>query len=211
MKNNTKKIRPRKVRVRKSNIENTVSSLPSFMSEDEMQHILARAIVEAEEIKEQKNKEREEAERNRWRELIGYKDYSSEKLIPRVLKTIWNYIVRTVKLCTLSNKDIYGEWVSTALLKFCLSLIFGIVSIGILFLVGFDIYRYISYCITYGYVNAIEITAKVIWTAIFLFYANIFRLVATETEKTKDKNYLLGFFAAVISLVSLVIATISTK
>lgn len=211
MQNNTKKVKPKKVRVRKLNINNTVRISPSFMSEDEMQHLIAKAIVEAEEIKEQKNKEREEAERNRWCELIGYKDYSSEKLIPRVIKTAGNYIVRIIKLFTLSNKDIRGERVTTALLKLCLSSVFGVVK-TVLFVLAISL---LCYCIAYCYVTPgvdwIYIALNVVFAFMLLFFSRVFHIAEIEVEDIKDKNYLLGFFAAVISLVSLAVAIISIK
>ena len=79
---------------KKANNQPVVSvPVPSSISAEQWQHIIANAMVEAEEMKEQKKRETQEAEIAEWRRAIGVKDYSvlGEKL-PKIKTAANNFI-----------------------------------------------------------------------------------------------------------------------
>ena len=66
---------------------------PSNISDDQLQHIIANAIVEAEEMKEQKKREAQEAEIAEWRKAIGLRDYSVPGIkFPKIKSAINKFI-----------------------------------------------------------------------------------------------------------------------
>ena len=66
-------------RKKKANNQPVVSApVPSGISADQRQHIIANAMVEAEEMKEQKKRETQEAEIVRWRTVMGHKEFDDD-------------------------------------------------------------------------------------------------------------------------------------
>ena len=117
---------PRK-RKKKANNQPVISApAPSGISADQWQHIMANAIVEAEEIKEQRKREAQEAEVARWRTVMGYREFDDENAAFREVKTFFNAIGCMIRLCSIKRKDIRGDRASFVLLKLFLSLFFFI-------------------------------------------------------------------------------------
>ena len=66
-------------RKKKTNNQQIISvPAPSSISAEQWQHIMANAIVEAEEIKEQRKREAQEAEIVRWRTVMGHKEFDDD-------------------------------------------------------------------------------------------------------------------------------------
>lgn len=53
--------------------------LPEYLDKNELQHVIANALIESEEIKNQREKQQQEEELKSWREAMGYKDFSDTK------------------------------------------------------------------------------------------------------------------------------------
>lgn len=71
-------------------------SLPENINAKEMQHVIAHAILEAEEIKNQKEKKQHEAALAEWRKIIGYKEHKNG------IKRFFNDIKISFKILFLS-------------------------------------------------------------------------------------------------------------
>lgn len=86
---------------KKANNQPVVSvPVPSGISAEQWQHIIANAMVEAEEMKEQKKRETQEAEIVRWRSVMGYKEFDDDNEAVREINTFFNAIGCMIRLCS---------------------------------------------------------------------------------------------------------------
>lgn len=184
---------------------------PAGMSSDEMQHVIAMAIVEAEEIKERKKKEQKEAERKEWREAIGYKEYDDKNKLIRGVKTFWNRIVSFVRVCFVRKQHIKGDRVSFNLMRMLLYMSFDFVKICMNLLTAmFILYIPAQYIIPMFKIYPWHQSVLMGMYGLLTFMlSRLFRMASFEIEKIEDRNYLFGLFASVASIVSIVIAVIS--
>ena len=73
--------------------------VPPNMSAEDLQHIIANAIVEADEIKEENRRIRQENELKEWHSAIGYKEFTDKNTVLRTLKTFFNRLCSFVRVC----------------------------------------------------------------------------------------------------------------
>jgi hypothetical protein len=89
-----------------------------------MQHVIAKALVEAEELKEQKKTEQREKEHAEWRKDIGYKEYDDKCKLWRGIKIFFNRLKCFCKVCVLPKKKIQGDRASFSLMQLFLQSFF---------------------------------------------------------------------------------------
>lgn len=186
-------------------------ALPSGMSAEEMQHILARAIVEADELKELNKQAKKEEALKQWREDIGYKEYDDKCKLWRGIKTFFNRLKCFCKVCVLPKKKIQGDRASFSLMQLFLQSFF-VLAKWLLVLVTIASAGVGIYTLCTSPVSSSDLVASFyfIVAAIPLFLlSRLFRMASIEVEKIEDRNYLFGFFASVASIVSIVIAIIA--
>ena len=198
-----------KIRNKKKSKQNIASnplqsvniSLPANMSAEEMQHLIANAIIEAEDIKAQK----EEAALAEWHNIVGYKKYKNK------MKQFFNDVKAFTKILFLPKKYIEGDRASTILLKSVISLFFGlmkwcslIIAILLIALVPAQ-YLMQNIAVLPWYQNVLFISFGVL---AFIF-SRLFRMAAIEIDNLDDRNYLFSLFTSITSLVSIIIAVIA--
>lgn len=186
-------------------------SLPANIRAKEMQHIIARAIVEADELKEQNKQAKKEEALKQWREDIGYKEYDDKNKLIRGVKTFWNRIVSFVRVCFVRKKHIKGDRVSFNMMKMLLCKSFDLIKICLNILTAmFILYIPLQYIIpsltVLAWHQSVLLGAYGLLTFMF---SRMFRIASIEIEKIEDRNYLFGLFASVASIVSIVIAIIA--
>lgn len=191
--------------------QQVVVTPPAGMSSDEMQHVIAMAIVEAEKIKERKKQEQKEAERKEWREAIGYKEYDDKNKLIRCVKTFWNRIISFVRVCFVRKQYIKGDRVSFNLMKMLLCKSFDLVKICMNILTAmFILYIPAQYIIPMFKIYPWHQSVLMGMYGLLTFMlSRLFRMASFEIEKIEDRNYLFGLFASVASIVSIVIAIIA--
>lgn len=180
-------------------------NLPENMSAEEMQHIIACAIVEAEEIKAQNEENQCKVALTEWHKKIGYKEHKNK------FKSILNKIKVFFKILFIPKEYIEGDKASSILLKSFIALFFWIMKwSSLLFAVSligcFPIQYFMgsmgqfpwqlySYCVPFALLAFI--------------FSRLFRMAGIEVDKLDDRNYLFGLFASITSLVSIIIAVIT--
>ena len=201
-----------KIRNKKKSKQNIASnplqsvniSLPANMSAEEMQHLIANAIIEAEDIKAQKEEEKRKAALAEWHNIVGYKEYQNK------IKQFFNDVKAFTKILFLPKKYIEGDRASVAFLQEIMTFFFGILQALALVLCICFIFAIFSP--GSFHIASLEIYA-IIALALFAFVSFllscIFRIIRLEIDKVKDRNYLLGLFASITSLVSIIIAVIA--
>lgn len=180
-------------------------NLPENMSAEEMQHIIACAIVEAEEIKIQKEEEQRKVALAKWRDKIGYKEYENK------LKRFFNDVKVLKNILFLPKNDIKGDLASSVLLKTFIALFFWIMKwcslLFAIFLIGCFPIQYIRGSISefpwYLYMYCIP------FAVLTFIFSRLFRMAGIEIDNLDDRNYLFGLFASITSLVSIVVAVIA--
>ena len=93
-------------------------SLPENIYAEELQQVIARAIVEAEKVKAQEEADRREADLREWHKVIGCKNYDNKLL------NALNYFKVFFKILFLPKKHMKGNTASVVLLKSFISLFF---------------------------------------------------------------------------------------
>lgn len=180
-------------------------NLPENMSAEEMQRIIANAIVEAEEIKAQKEEEQRKVDLAEWHNKIGYKEYENK------LKQFFNEVKVLKNILFLPKNDIKGDLASSVLLKSFIALFFWIMKwcslLLAIFLISYLPARFFIekmssfpwllylYCIPFAFLAFI--------------FSRLFRMAGIEIDNLDDRNYLFGLFASITSLVSIIIAVIA--
>lgn len=190
--------------------EAKVVSAPTF-TDAQMQHLIACAIVEADEIKEQEHRKQQEADLQEWRTAIGYKEFDDSNRVIRGIKSFFNQLWCILKICFVPSKAVKGDRASFALMKLFLCLFFGvaecILTLASLLLViyGFALFFLPNAAPLLGLSNAALISIGI---SVFLI-SRLFRIAGIEVSKIEDRNYLFGLFASVTSIASIVIAIIA--
>ena len=200
-----------KNKAKKQNKVKAKQPLAVCISSEEMQHLIARAIVKAGEIKVETCRTQQKAELKEWRATIGYKEFNSKCWLWRKLRTFFNRVWCILKICFLPSDKIKGDRSSFALMKLFLQLFFvlakWILLATSLVFVAHGIYLFFPQEVTASIVMS-NIMIIFVGVTIFLL-SRLFRMAIIEIEKIEDRNYLFGLFASVTSIVSIVIAIIA--
>lgn len=180
------------------------------LSAVELQHVIAKAIIESEETKERRKKQQQEEEIKDWRDIIGYKDYSKSKWYFRYPLRFLNDIWIFLRLSFISRTKIQGNRAMSAIVKISLSLFLGSVEWVLCILA-----LYLTSRIPIQFfVNNVKLSwdrsiINIILAFLLFVYSRIFRMASVEVEKMEDHNYLFGFFTSVTSIISITIAIIA--
>lgn len=181
-------------------------NLPENMSKEEIQHIIACAILEAEEIRTQKKEEQRKVALSEWHGIIGYKVYKNK------FRQFFNELKVFIKILFLPKKYIEGDMASVALLKLFISSFYGIIMLcSLLLAVALFCYMPIQYYmgVTSQFQWLQYITYYVPFAFVAFVFSRLFRMACIEIDKLDDRNYLFGLFASITSLVSIIIAIIA--
>ncbi len=186
-------------------------SLPTNISAEEMQHIIARAMVEADEIKEQNKQAKKEVALKQWRSDIGYKEYDDKCKLLRGTKTFLNRLKCFAKVCFIPKKKIQGDRASFSLMQMFLQAFFVLTKwLLVLAAIVSVIAGIVGLCTSPILSAAWAMGIYLVFVAIPLFLiSRMFRMASIEVEKIEDRNYLFGLFASVASIVSIIIAIIA--
>ena len=184
---------------------------PAEMSQEEMQHIIANAIIEAQKTKEDAKQKQKEANIRELQEAIGLKEYNNKNRLLRIIKIAINRIKCFFKICFLSRKNIKGDRVTFGILSMLLTLIFALVSL-VLYVVTF------IFCVC-GILALIRGQGAPLWGiewyafipfsfAVFIL-ASIFRISSIEIEKVEDRDYIQSLLNIVLAIIAAVFAYLS--
>lgn len=181
-------------------LQSTNINLPENMNAEEMQHIIACAIVEAEEIKAQKEEEQRKATLAEWHNTIGYKEHENK------FKRFCNEAHVFIKVLFLPKKDIKGNIASSVLLKSFIMLFFWLMKLCSLLFAIFLIGYFMGNISQFPW----QLYLCCVPLAILTFtFSRLFRMAGIEIDNLDDRNYLFGLFASITSLVSIIIAVIA--
>ena len=111
-------------------------AFPASMSQAEMQHIIANAIIEAKKADEDAKQKQKESNIRELQEAIGFKKYNDKNRLLRIIKIAINEFKCIFKICVLPRKNIKGDRVTFGILSMLLTLIFALVSL-VLYVVTF--------------------------------------------------------------------------
>jgi len=180
-------------------------NLPENMSKEEMQHIIACAIVEAEEIKAQHKEEQHKKDLAEWYGVIGFKEHRNK------FKNGLNKVMVFFRIMFLPEKHIKGDIALSTLLKLLiLPFLWVMKLLSLLLSVGLIVYIPIQYFA--GKMNQFPWLLYV-YLLPFAFFAfvlsRLFRMASIEIDKLDNRNYLFGFYASITSFVSIIIAVIA--
>ncbi len=182
---------------------------------EELQNIIANALLQAEEQRKQNEKDKQEKEREEWRKEIGYKDYSKSKGIRAGLRGALNELKCGLKLLFMRSEKIKDYKTISASLNMRLSNHYLMASF-ISFLLSFCI------VLVTGVFIAFNLVAWYIYLLLFSLLLGLFynglkcRLAYFEVTYIKDDNLILNILAShnskftiIISIISVAIAVIA--
>lgn len=174
-------------------------SCPNSIGPDEMKDIIAKAIIKADEIRIQKEEERSKDIDKRWHETIGYKDYSNKKGLAKWALRLINDIVILVKIPFIPKAKIETDWISWSLLKTAMVILFQGITLMLFISTIIPVYMAIQQK-NFFYISFA-----------FLLYAlgGISRMTTIEIDRIRDRNYLIGLFTAIVTVISVIIAVIT--
>ena len=184
--------------------------LPENMSTDDMKTLIVDSLLAYDQAKTDLDKKTEEIELQRRRELVGYKDYSNRKLIPRVFLTFLNQITVLFKVLFMPKSKIKGDYATTGLLKFAVSVLFSAAK-WILWVVAVSLILSYPLSLIVPKSPVVDLTTYPTYIGFGLLaflFAQLFRVASIEVDKMKDHNYIVDLFAAVAAVVAIVISIV---
>ena len=184
---------------------------PPHISAKEFQHIIANAIVDADKIKEENRRTRQENELKEWHAAIGYKEFTDKNKVLRALKTFFNRLCAFVRICFISKDKIRGDRFSFGLIKLFLEMtLAGVKYLFVTLTVCSAALVFIHYLAPTAMDTSALNTASVIGIGLMSFLLSRFcRLASIEVEKLEDRHYLFALFAAIASIVTVAGAFVS--
>lgn len=202
---------PKKKRKAKQKTETQIppsSSNVLQITAEELQNIITNALLQAEEQRKQIEEDKQEQEKQKWREEIGYKDYSKSKSIFAGFLRGFNTLLCGLKLLFMPSKKIKGHKAISSSLSVELSNNF--MMIGLIYLI-------LSLIVAAGTIALLVFNLIPWYIGLLLFILAIFfflyalknRLAYYEATYIKDDNYILNLLASHNSKISLAISFIS--
>lgn len=174
-------------------------SCPNSIGADEMQDIIAKAIIQADEMRVRKEEEKRKEIDRKWHEVIGYKDYSNRGGLAKCLLRFLNDVFILLKIPLITKKKIKTDWVSWSLLKAALVILFQFITYGFL-LVGL----LVSLLATIQQKN---ITYILLAVPVYMLHG-VLRMATVEIDEIEDRNYLIGLFTAIVTVISVIVAIV---
>lgn len=178
----------------KNNTQLDNNAITKPLSSEELQHIIANALAEAETLKQTKETELRENEKEEWAKTIGSTP-----------------VKRFFRLMLLPKSKIRGDNTTFQLLKLFAGLFFELAKVlTLIFSVFMLAYVPLQYfvdsfpCLPFGY-NIVLL----IFSLVSIILSRIFRVAAIEVDKIEDRNLLFGIFASITSFVSIIVAVIA--
>lgn len=196
---------------KKQNKPEINTQLPPSVNCEDLQRIIANAIVEADEIKEANRRKRQESELKEWHAAIGYKEFEDKNAIFRILKTVWNRFCSIVRICFISKDKIKGDRFSFGLIKLFLEITFsGAKWLLTILAICAAVLLFVHYVVPSVMDTSALKPVSVLEIGLLSFLlSRVCRLASIEVEKTEDRNYLFNLFAAVASIVTVAGAAIA--
>lgn len=187
---------------------------PAEMSQEEMQHIIANAIAEAQKINEEVKRKQKEADIRESQEIIGLKTFHDKSKLMRGIKTARNQIKCFFKICFLPRKYIKGDRVICGIMSMLLTLFFAIIAAALycisLFLLIFGIYSIIAFVKGQTVsIGIIEWYAFIPFSFLAFEFASLFRIASIEIEKVEDRNHIQSLLSTVLAIIAAVFAYLS--
>lgn len=175
---------------------------------EELQNIIANALLQAEEQRKQIEKDKQEQERKEWKEGIGYKDYSKSKSRFAGFYGALNGLICGLKLLFMPSEKIKGHKTISASLDMRLSNYYLIVSL-ISFLLSITIAIFTVVFIVLHFLP--WYIYLLLFTLSFCLFFNglIKRLEYYEVMYIKDDNLILNILASHNTKISITISIIS--
>ena len=184
---------------------------PAEMSQEEMQHIIANAIIEAKEADEDAKQKQKESNIRELQEAIGFKKYNDKNRLLCITKIAINRIKCFFKICFLSRKNIKGDRVTFGILSMLLTLIFALVSL-VLYVATFIFFVCGIIALIRGQgapLWGIEWHAFIPFSFAAFIFASIFRISSIEIEKVEDRDYIQSLLNIVLTIIAAVFAYLS--
>lgn len=182
-----------------------INAVSGQMSADELQHMIANAIMEAEDMKAKREADRKAEELAEWRKAIGY-----DKSKTGIAK-VWNDFSSTVKAMFVPKKYIKGDRTSAAIIQGLLQLCFKALywSCSVFAFILFASIPLSFVIPNIDNLNGVQIVFYIIMAFFMFVSSRLFRIASIEAEKMDDRNNLYGLFASITSIISIVIAVIA--
>lgn len=182
-----------------------------FCSAEELQHIIAKAIIEAEDLKQKRERKEKEESQREWEKSIGIMEYENTKpwIFAKILEFLNTLKVIFCALFKLKKNKIKEDRVIFNFLRLLLSGICLIVQYAfILWSLGVVIYLAKDLL---GDRIIVEESYMLLLLISFLSlaFASIFRIMRFEIEKIEDKNIIVGLFSSFTAIISIIIAAIT--
>lgn len=181
------------------------------MSQEEMQHVMANAILEARDAEERAKKEQKETDIQELQKAIGFKEFNDRNIFLRGIKTMVNRIKCTFRICFLPRKYIKGDRVTFGILSMLLTLIFA--------LVAFALYTVAALFFVCGIIAFIRGQRVPLWgiewynflpfSLAAFFSASTFRISSIEIEKLEDRNHIQSLLSTVLAIIATVFTGLS--
>lgn len=185
--------------------------LPESLSADEMQKIITNALITAEEIKEQKSKQRQEEEQKQFRIAMGYKDHSDKKGLKKRIFIFFNRLKMVFKLLFVKKHLIQGDSATLGLLRIFIEMFFWLAKVLTTWFTIFVI-AYIPLQVVIKTIPNLSFVQNILLGAYALasfLLSRMFRMASIEVKKIEDKSLLFGIFTSVASIVSIIVAVIA--
>ena len=192
-------------------LDNDQASVPDKVTAEKMQHIIANAIVEADEIKKDLENKQKEIAAEDWSDSIGYKDYSSFKWYKRLPMQLINSVVVLFHVATIPKQKVKGTAESFAFIAVFVYLFFWIIKWFFLTASGaLLIFIFMQlFTISSGNFSAYKFTLSIMLLIVSFLFSTIFRIITFEIDNIKDHNFLFGLFASIASIASIIIAVVA--
>lgn len=182
-----------------------VSAAPVQISADELQHLIAKAIVEAEDIRVKREAAGKAEELNEWHKAIGYDKNKTG------LRGVCNKISSVARAMFVNKHFIKGDRASVAIIQNLTSACFHVLKF-VLELVALALFIYPIVTLILPQIGNISWWKFILLDvyAVFLFtLSRVFKMAGVETSKMENRNDLYAIFAALSSFISMIVAIIA--
>lgn len=172
-----------------------------YLNDDKIKTIISDAIMEYDCKKEQAINQQQQKDLKFFQNTVGYNKNENK------IKDLFSQIYAIFRMGFIPQDKIKGDRISFGVIQMFTSLFFGLLQLGTFILGIILIFTPLCNYFKYDIYSIWDNFLYGLYGVLCLIFSSIFRIASIEINKIKDRNYIFNIFAAVSSIVSVLISS----
>lgn len=179
-------------------VENVKSDTLMVIDDERITKIIVNALTEYDKQKQEAVELKDRQRRENYQKRLGVKNNKYS-------------VLAILKVLCFPKKYARGVDAGTSFVKMALSALYKLIEYSIVLIASLLIWSIIKQLVIPNVVHMkwYDLALNGIWGVALLIFSRVFRIASIEVDEIRDNNYLFGLFAALTSIVSIIVAIVA--